>query len=286
MRRLPSHHLHTNLVQPNKITSSANAWTTSTKNCTGNTKILPMPRRAAWRPDIEAGVQMFLSVPRIASKEQNPGELRNLTLTLIADRFPNNVWTPVYTDWSAENGTKNGGNGVYNRYPGGDITSLSVPGGFQCSNNRAEILVICTAAEHLLESGKQMGNITIFTDFLSSLQALNSTDPDQMIQGLHSSLAKLTAQFPVSLRWVPAQMGLTGNERADRLAEIGSQAPQTQNPVTYREAKTLLHPRFNGDWKKINGEYQARPGPIRRPLSSACAQGTVFWVPIWRGLAF
>ena len=28
---------------------------------------------------------------------------------------------------------------------------------------------------------------------LSTLQALNSADPDQMIQGLHSSLAKLTA---------------------------------------------------------------------------------------------
>ena len=100
-----------------------------------------------------------------------------------------------------------------------------------------------------------MGNIAIFTDSLSTLQALNSADPDQMIQGLHSSLAKLTAQFSVSLQWVPAHVGLTGNEKADRLAKIGSQAPQTQNPVTYREAKALLHSRYNGDWKKDNGGY-------------------------------
>ena len=52
-------------------------------------------------------------------------------------------------------------------------------------------------------------------------------------------------------------MGLTGNETADRLAKIGSQAPQTQNPVTYREGKTLLHSWYNGDWKKENGGYQA-----------------------------
>ena len=39
---------------------------------------------------------------------------------------------------------------------------------------------------------EKKGNITIFTDSLSTLQALNSADPDQMIQGLHSSLAKLT----------------------------------------------------------------------------------------------
>ena len=107
-------------------------------------------------------------------------------------------------------------------------------------------------------------NIVIFTDSLSALQALNSADPDQMIQGLRSSLTKLTAQFTVSLKWVPAHVGLTGNEKADRLAKIGSQAPQTQNPVTYRQAKTLLHSRYNGDWKKQNGGSQAHLDPIWR----------------------
>ena len=85
-----------------------------------------------------------------------------------------------------------------------------------------------------------------------------------MIQGLHSSFAKLTAQFPVSLQWVPAHVGLTGNKTADRLAQIGSQAPQSENPVTYREAKTLLQSQFNGGWKKENGGYQAHLDPIWR----------------------
>ena len=43
-----------------------------------------------------------------------------------------------------------------------------------------------------------------------------------------------------------------------------SQAPQTQNPVAYREAKTHLHSRYNGDWKKENGGYQAHLDPIWR----------------------
>ena len=98
---------------------------------------------------------------------------------------------------------------------------------------------------------------TLFQSFRPS-----TPDPDKMIQGLHSSLAKLTAQFTVSLQWVPAHVGLTGNAKADRLTKIGSQAPQTQNPVTYREAKTLLHSRYNGDWKKHNGGYQAHLDPI------------------------
>ena len=159
---------------------------------------------------------------------------------------------------------KSGGSGVYIRYLDGDTTSLSVPGGLQCSNYQAEILATSTTAEHLLESRKKMGNIAIFTDSLSTLQALNSADPDQMIQGLHSSLAKLTAQFTVSPPVVPAHVGLTEKKKADRLAKIGSQAPQTQNPVTYREAKTLLHSRCNEDWKKQNGGYQAHLDPIWR----------------------
>ena len=99
---------------------------------------------------------------------------------------------------------------------------------------------------------------------LTTPQALNSADPDQMIQGLHSSFAKLTAPFSVSLQWVPAHVGLTGNGTADRLAKIGSQAPQTHNPITYREANTLLHHRYNGDLKKYNGGYQAHLDPLWR----------------------
>ena len=119
-----------------------------------------------------------------------------------------------------------------------------------------------------------MGNITIFTDSLSTLQALNSADLDQMIQGLHSSLAKLTAQHSVSLQCVPAHVGLTGNKRADRLAKIGSQTPQTHNPVTYREAKTLIRFWFNGDWKSENVGYQAHFDPIRR--QERAQQTTIF----------
>ena len=109
---------------------------------------------------------------------------------------------------------KNGSSGVYIRHPVGDTTSLSVLGGLQCSNYQAEILAICTAAELLLESGKQMRTIAIFTDSLPTLQVLTSADPDQMILGLHSSFAKLTAQCSVFLQLVLAHVGLAGNERA------------------------------------------------------------------------
>ena len=125
-----------------------------------------------------------------------------------------------------------------------------------------------------------MGNIAIFTDSLSTLQALNSADPDQMIQDLHSSLAKLTAQFLVSLQW-PVHVGLTGNETADlqksaiRLSRHRTLSP-TERPRQFSTLGTMETGRNKktvdtghtltqfGDWS----------GPSR-PLASACAQGTV-----------
>ena len=125
---------------------------------------------------------------------------------------------------------------------------------FSAPNYQAEILAVCTATEHLLECEKPMGNILIFTNSLSTLPALNSADPEQMIQGQ-------LAQFAVSVQCMLAYVGLTRKATADKLAKIGSQALQIQNPVTYREAKTLLHSRYNGDLKKDNSSYQAHLGP-------------------------
>ena len=224
---------------------------------------------------------MFLSIPGITSKEQLPEELRNLTLALIADRFPHNVWTHVYTNGSAEEGMKNGGSRVFIKYPDSDTTSLLVPGGLQCSNYGAEILAICTAAEHLLGSGKNMGNIAIFTDSLSTLQALNSADPDQMIQRLHSSLAKLTAQFSVSLLWVPAHVGLTENETEDRLPKsaVRLDRHRTLSPTERPRHFSILGTMETGRRKTMDTRHTLTQfgnwsGPSR-PLSSACAQGTV-----------
>ena len=52
---------------------------------------------------------------------------------------------------------------------------------------------------------------------------------------------------------------------------------QTQNPVTCREAKTLLHSWYNGDWKKENGGYQAHLDPIWRLEQ---AQQTKCYLPL------
>ena len=242
----------------------------------------------------EADIKMFLGVPGITSKEQLPRELRNFTLALITDRFPCNVWTHIYTNGSAEEGMRNGGSNVYIKYQDGDIMSLSVPGGLQCSNYRAEIpvgyLYSCRAPVREQETNGKYCHLH-WLPINPSTQALNSANTDQMIQGLHSSLAKLTAQFSVFLQWVPAHVGqetkqqtdlqklavrlcrhrtLSPTERPRHFSTLGTMETGRKKTVDTRHTLTQ-----SGDWSGSS-----------RPLSSACAQGTVVRVPIWRGLAF
>ena len=230
---------------------------------------------------------MFLSISCITSKEQ----LRNLALSLIADRFPHNVWTRVYADGSAEREMKNGGSEVYIRYPDGDTTSLSVPGGFRCSNHQAEILAICTAAGYMLESGKQLGNIAIFTDSLSTLQALNSADSTRWSRACTIPLPS----WQLSFRYPPVGVCTC---RADRKRKSRQTQGFSENRQSGFADTEPCHLQIAQDTSplpvqcsleerklRIPGTPWRLEGPSR-PLYFACTQGTVVWVPIWRGLAF
>ena len=134
LKKLPSHPLHTHATKNRLMCQSLNHQYKELARKHQDVMNAPIELLTdpAWRPDREADIQMFLSVPGSTSKKQLPGELRNLTLTLFADIFPYNVWTHVYTDGSAEEGMKNGGSWVHIRCPDGDTTSLSVPGGLHC----------------------------------------------------------------------------------------------------------------------------------------------------------
>ena len=98
---------------------------------------------------------------------------------------------------------------------------------------------------------------------MSALQALDSPDPGPMIQALKTSLKNLTSKAPTTLQWVPAHVGLSGNERADHLAKEGSKLHQPTVAATYEETKTLLHNAFKSSWQRTNNGYSARLDPIR-----------------------
>ena len=79
---------------------------------------------------------------------------------------------------------------------------------------------------------------------------------------LHNSLSTLCQNNQVVLQWIPAHIGIAGNEEADRLAKEGSQLPQFHTSTSYREAKTLLRRKQQQQWKQTLNGYSPRKDQI------------------------
>ena len=89
---------------------------------------------------------------------------------------------------------------MYIRFLDGECSNIAVPGGKLCSNLRAEVLAIKTAADVLSSCGKSLGSISIFTDSMSTLQALDSPDPGPLIQTLKAYPTALAQTTPTTLQ--------------------------------------------------------------------------------------
>ena len=271
LKRLPTHPLHSRLQQPTKNRLKrkslnhqykalrgeySNILKTEEETCTN----LSLPD---WRLDQEMEATISLRVPGIYSKDQPSTALKNLTLAMIDESYPADSWTHVYTDGSAEQAIHNGGSGIFIRFPDGEETKMSGPGGKLCSNFRAEVLAIIKAAEFLSRCKRTFGRVVIFTDSMSTLQALECTEQGPLIQRLHVALSSLTQKASTTLQWIPAHVGLSGNELADDLAKEGSKLPQPSISATYEEVKTILRSKFQNDWVSKNDGYRHVRDPIR-----------------------
>ena len=52
------------------------------------------------------------------------------------------------------------------------------------------------------------------------------------------------------LQWIPSYCGVGGNEEAERLSKMGSKLEQSAQPMSYREAKTILRNNFRTEWRQ------------------------------------
>ena len=95
---MPTHQLYTATVRPTMEYAST-TWGMAAKT---NKSRLEKVQNMALRVILGA-----MKTTPVHGMEKTAGELRNLTLSLTADRFPHIAWTHVYTDGSAEEGMKN-----------------------------------------------------------------------------------------------------------------------------------------------------------------------------------
>jgi ribonuclease HI len=130
------------------------------------------------------------------------------------------VW---YTDGSDAN--KNFGAGVY-RW--GSRKGHSFNLGLHTMVFQAEIYAIKACIMETIDRGYTSRNIYILPDDQAGIEALDiSQINSNLVWDYHQSLVKLAERDRVQMVWVPAHMGIDGNETSDQLARQDSSYPLT-----------------------------------------------------------
>ena len=201
----------------------------------------------------KADPKINLHVPGINEKSSHSEpELKNLTLEMLHCIYPQENWLHVFTDGSAEGAIKNGGAGVYIRYPSGSTESHATPTGKNSTNFRAESEALLQATKILNQKENLPENTVFLTDCKSILQNVISKENDQITNKIKTEIESLQHKTNISLQWIPSHCGIGGNENADKLSKEGSRLEQPNNPISYCEIKTIIKSNMNSKWKETH----------------------------------
>jgi ribonuclease HI len=193
------------------------------------------------------------SIPDVGPKATQDATIRKaLTLEHLENNYPPSEWIQAYTDGSADGAIRNGGAGVYIRYPNNREDRYQLPTGAHSTNFKAEIEAIRKAAEVLVD--ENMPKIVILTDALSVLQSLETEDKN--MNELSTALAVLCEGRTVVLQWIPSHCGISGNEEADRLAKAGTLEQQPDDLISSKEQSTIIKSTFKKKWEERHPDFR------------------------------
>jgi ribonuclease HI len=119
---------------------------------------------------------------------------------------------------------------------------------------RGEILAIAAAIRHIRDY-REAGEYSIFSDSMSSLQALqNIFSKDVHVIEIQELLRVLQCYGKtIKLHWTPSHIGIDGNERADEAAKIGTEIVSVlpNPPYLKRDAKRDIRDANLEEWQNL-----------------------------------
>ena len=95
-------------------------------------------------------------------------------------------------------------------------------------------------------------NFTIYCDSLSVLQALEAFNPTHpLVQEIFEWLILTKRRgHCIQFCWVPAHVGVQGNERADQLAKAAVSRSPTRYPIPFRDFHTIIKNALRRSWQQ------------------------------------
>ena len=195
--------------------------------------------------------QIDTSLANSINKQTDPNIAKSTTLAYIHENWPN--WCHIYTDGSSDPISNRTGFGVHIAQPTRNTQSFRLP------NNQsiftAELMGMASALHN--QQAKKQNKILILTDSLSGLQALqnkNTKNRPKLINQILKSANNLTdAGKQIVFIWIPAHVGIYGNENADQAAKQSLKIPEVslKLPISKSEIKSINKRKITQKWHNL-----------------------------------
>jgi ribonuclease HI len=220
---------------------------------------------------------IILNIPNL-TKNDNPHTQKLTSTEYLLTKYPHSIL--VYTDGSVLEDGRVGG-GFY-------IPALKKKTYFHTNNGlcvcSAELVAILLALQHLLTLPMQLYRVVICTDSQAALKTINSSHlsyRSDIIADIKFSIHQLlTLGIDTILQWVPAHVGIHGNEMADKLAKAGAAAAPGSLILhlqpSFKELKTQVLKIFKNLCTKRNSKLHKK-----YPLTAAYYNNKPSIINIW-----
>ncbi|GFN87442.1 Pol-like protein [Plakobranchus ocellatus] len=116
----------------------------------------------------------------------------------------------------------------------------------------AELEGIALALTEIRKLSKYYKNFVIYSDSLSALQAIQSRNFKVIdIRRLYNLIRKLAPYVHISFVWIPAHVGIRGNENVDKLAKAAlNRASCSGKLICHSDLKPKINSYINSVWQK------------------------------------